>query len=318
MLVKVVIPGGSGQVGQILAREFARRGDDVVVLCRSKSVPNGRVVSWDAKTLGPWKDEIDGSDLVINLAGRTVNCRYTEENMREMLDSRVDSTRIVGEAIGRAKTPPRTWMQMSTATIYAHRFDAPNGESTGILGGDEEGVPAYWAFSVRIAREWEETQRKAETPGVRKIALRTSMVMSPDREGIFDVMLGLVRRGVGGTAGDGTQYISWIHDRDFVKAVFFLLEHEELSGAINMASPGPLPQKEFNRLLREAWGTKIGLPATKWMLELGAFVMRTDTELVLKSRRVIPERLEKAGFEFQFRDWKAASRDLVQRWRAQS
>jgi uncharacterized protein (TIGR01777 family) len=303
-------------VGQILARAWSARGHDVVVLSRSPGARVGRWVEWDGRTLGPWVREIDGADAVVNLAGRSVNCRYTDEALREMLASRVDSTRVVGEAIALAASPPRVWMQMSTATIYAHRYDAPNGERDGILGGAEPGVPAYWAYSVRIAKEWEAAQDAVETRGTRKVALRTSMVMSPDRDGIFDVMLGLVRRGLGGSAGDGRQYVSWIHDGDLVRALDFLLERDDLAGAVNVASPGPLPYAELMRGFREVWGTRIGLPATKWMLEIGAWAMRTDTELVLKSRRVVPQRLLEAGFRFEHAEWPAAARDLVARWRA--
>ena len=308
--MKFVIAGGSGQVGQILARQWTGRGDDVVVLCRSASVPAGRVVAWDGKTLGAWASEIDGADVVVNLAGRSVNCRYTEANLAAMLDSRVDSTRAVGRAIAEAKKPPAVWLQMSTATIYAHRFDAPNGESTGIIGGSEPGVPAYWARSVHIAREWESALASAETPKTRKVALRTSMVMSADRDGIFDVMLGLVRRGLGGRAGSGKQYVSWIHGDDFARALEWLVEHA-IDGAVNIASPNPLPYDDFMRALRGAAHVRVGLPATKWMLEIGAFVMRTDTELLLKSRRVVPERLLASGFRFDFERWPEAAKDLV-------
>ncbi len=314
--MRVVIAGGSGQVGQILARRYAETKDDVVVLCRSEHVAAGRVVAWDAKTVGAWAKEVDGADIVINLAGRSVNCRYTDENMKAMMDSRVESTEAVGKAIALAARPPRLWLQMSTATIYSHRFDAPNDELTGIVGGDEPDVPAYWAFSVKIAKEWEAAQARANTPQTRKIALRTSMVMSPDRDGIFDVLLGLVRRGLGGTAGDGRQFVSWIHDEDFVRAITFLTEHEELSGAINMAAPGPLPYSDFMAALRLKWGARIGLPAAVWMLKVGAWAMGTDTELVLKSRRVVPTRLTDAGFTFGFPEWSGASKDLVARWRA--
>jgi hypothetical protein len=316
--MKIVIPGGSGQIGQVLARTFATQGHEVVVLCRGGRVPAGRGVAWDGKNQGPWSREIDGADAVINLAGRTVNCRYTPENLREMLESRVDSTRAVGEAIAAAAKPPRVWLQMSTATIYAHRFDAPNDEATGILGGGEPDVPRYWDYSVKIARDWEQTQRDANTPATRKVALRTAMMMSPDREGIFDVMLGLVRRGLGGPAAGGRQYVSWIHDRDFIRAISFLLERDDVTGPVNLAAPTPLPYRDFMKIMRDAWGIGLGLPATKWMLELGAWAMRTDTELVLKSRRVIPGRLTALGFSFDFPDWSAAARDLVGRWRAES
>ena len=312
--MKLVIAGGSGQVGQILARRWTTRGDDVAVLCRSASVPAGRVVSWDGKTLGAWTDEIDGADVVVNLAGRSVNCRYTEENLKAMLESRTDSTSAVGRAIAQAKKPPRVWLQMSTATIYAHRLDAPNGESTGIIGGSEPDVPAYWARSVHIAKEWEAALSKAETPKTRKVALRTSMVMSADRDGIFDVLLGLVRRRLGGNAASGKQYVSWIHGDDFARAIDWLVEHDDFDGAVNLAAPSPLPYEDFMRALREAAGVRVGLPATKWMLELGAWAMRTDTELVLKSRRVIPERLLAAGFRFDFERWPEAAKDLIARY----
>jgi uncharacterized protein (TIGR01777 family) len=316
--MRVVIAGGSGQIGQILARRFLSAGHDVVILCRSPSVPNGRVVPWDGRSLGAWASEIDGAEVVINLAGRTVNCRYTAENLKQMLDSRVESTRVVGAAIATAAKPPSTWLQMSTATIYAHRTDAANGELHGIIGGNESGVPAYWAKSVNIAQAWEATLAEAKTPNTRKVALRASMVMSPDRGGIFDVLLGLVRKGLGGTAGRGDQFVSWIHDEDLCRALSFLLEHKEIDGAINLASPNPLPNRDFMRELRNVTGTRIGLPASAWMLEIGAWMMRTDTELLLKSRRVVPERLLAAGFDFQFPTWSLAASDLVKRWRALS
>ncbi len=311
--MKIVIPGGSGQVGRVLERAFTTAGHSVVVLSRNPSRPNE--VRWDGRTMGAWAGEIDGCDVVVNLAGRSVNCRYTAANLDEMMRSRVDSTRAVGQAIGAASRPPRVWLQMSTATIYAHRFDAPNDEATGIIGGDEPDAPAYWAKSIEIAKAWERTLAEADTPRTRKVAMRAAMVMSPDRGGVFDVLLGMVRRRLGGAIGGGRQYVSWIHDRDLVRAIDFLIARDDLDGAINLASPGPLPQRDFMRDLRDAWGAGLGLPATKWMAELGAFVLRTDTELLLKSRRVIPGRLQGAGFAFDFPAWPAAAVDLVARWR---
>jgi uncharacterized protein (TIGR01777 family) len=301
-------------LGQLLARAFEADGDDVVVLARS-AARAGRVAAWDGRTLGDWASEIDGSNLVVNLAGRNVNCRYTESNLREMLESRIESARVVGEAIARAASPPRAWLQMSTATIYAHRFDAPNDELTGILGGAEPDAPAYWAYSIRIAREWEKAQADAPTPHTRKVALRSAMVLGPAPGTVFDVLLGLVRRGAGGSVGDGRQFVSWIHEKDFVRAVKMLVLREDLTGPVNLASPNPLPYREFMRVLRTAWGIGFGLPATKWMLEIAAWVLRTDSELVLKSRRVVPRRLLEAGFAFEFPEWPAAARDLVARWR---
>jgi len=302
-------------VGTLLARAFEGEGHEVVVLGRSASAGPWRSVRWDAKTLGPWAAELDGADVVINLAGRNVNCRYNAANRREILESRVDSTRVLGEAIAGCARPPRVWLQSSTATVYAHRFDAPNDEATGIIGGDEPGAPDTWRFSIGVARAWEQAFDDAAVPHTRKVALRSAMVMSPDAGGVFDVLLGLVRRGLGGRSGSGRQWVSWIHHEDFTRAVRWLIERDDFAWAVNLAAPGPLPNDDFMRVLREAWGTRAGLPAARWMLEIGAVFLRTETELILKSRRVVPGRLLEAGFEFRFTDWEAAARELCGEWR---
>ena len=314
--MRIVIPGGSGQVGTILARAFHADGHDVVVLSRSPRPRPWRVVSWDAATPGRWTREIDGSDVVINLAGRSVNCRYTERNRKEIMDSRVVPTQLIGEIIGHAARPPRAWLQASTATIYAHRLDGANDEATGRIGGQEPGAPSTWRFSIDVATRWEQTLTEAVTPQTRKVALRSAVTMSPDPGGIFDTLVGLVRKGVGGTAGDGRQYVSWIHYDDFVRVVRWLIAHEEIDGVVNVAAPHPLTNAEFMRILRDAMGIRVGLPATRWMLELGARLMGTETELVLKSRRVVPGRLLGAGFTFRFPDWPEAARNLAYEWRA--
>ena len=313
--MKVVIPGGSGQLGTRLASAFAAEGHDVVVLSRSTRETEARTTQWDGVTLGDWAAELDGADVVINLAGRSVNCRYNRRNREEIMSSRVASTRVLGQAIGNASRPPRTWLHASTATIYAHRYDAANDERTGILGGDEPDVPETWRFSIDVAKAWEAELNAAVTPQTRKVAMRTAMVMSPDRGGVFDVLLGLVRRSLGGKVGDGRQFISWLHYEDLLHAVRWLIEYEEISGAVNLAAPNPLPQVDFMRELRRAWGMPIGLPATKWMLEIGTFFMRTESELILKSRRVVPGRLAESGFEFSFPEWPAAAHDLCREWR---
>ena len=311
--MKIVIAGGSGHVGASLLRHFSGQGHDLVVLSRAAaSAQNGiRTVVWDAKNLGDWAKEIDGADVVINLAGRSVNCRYNATNLKVMMDSRVDSTRVVGLAIQKANMPPKLWLQSSTATIYAHRFDAPNDEITGILGIDEPGAPPKWNASIAIAKAWEAALYEFETPKTRKIAMRSAMTMSPETGSIFDVFSTLARRGLGGKQASGKQYVSWIHERDFCRAIDFLIEREDLEGSINLSSPEPLPQQEFSRILRETLGVKFGLPATKWMLEIGTALMKTETELVLKSRRVIPTRLLEAGFKFDFLGWKEACADLA-------
>ncbi len=310
--MKIVIPGGTGQIGGVLARWRRGRGDQVVCLGRH---PGPDVVAWDGKTVGPWAAELDGADVVINLAGRSVNCRYSERNLAEMMSSRVDSTRVVGEAIAAARRPPRVWLQMSTATIYAHRFDAANDEATGVIGGGEPDVPRYWDRSVAIATAWEQALADAPTPTTRKVALRTTMMMSPDRGGIFDVLVGLTRKRLGGAIAGGRQYLSWIHDRDFARAIDLLIERDHLDGPVNLAAPSPLPQREFMAALRAALDVGLGLPATAWMAEIGAFFLRTDTELTLKSRRVVPGRLLAEGFVFEHPTWPTAAVDLVARWR---
>jgi uncharacterized protein (TIGR01777 family) len=311
--MKVVIPGGSGQVGTVLARAFHGDGHDVVVLSRRPDVQPWRVVAWDGATLGNRQSEIDGCDVVINLAGRSVNCRYTATNRREILQSRVLSTRVVGQAIVRAARQPRVWLQASTATIYAHRYDAPNDEHTGILGGLEPGAPGAWRFSIEVARAWECAFEEAVTERTRKLALRSAITLSPDPGGIFDTLLSLVRRHLGGTAGDGRQFVSWIHYEDFVAAVRWLIDRDGIKGVVNLAAPDPLPNAEFMRILREACGASFGLPASKWMLEIGAVFMRTESELILKSRRVVPARLLEDGFRFKYPDWRGAARDLCRR-----
>jgi len=285
------------------------------VLSRAPQRAPWRVAAWDANTLGPWTRELDGADVVVNLAGRSVNCRYTPANRRAIKESRVNSTRVVGEAIAGAARPPRVWLQMSTATIYAHRYDAPNDEATGILGGAEPGAPDTWRFSIDVATSWERALAAAATPRTRKVALRAAVVMSPDRGGVFDLLLRLVRFGLGGQAGHGRQYVSWTHDRDFVRAVYWLIEHDKVDGAVNLAAPHPLPNADFMRALREAWGMRLGLPASAWMLEVGTWLLRSETELVLKSRRVVPGRLVQQGFAFDFPTWAEAARDLCRRWR---
>ena len=179
-------------------------------------------------------------------------------------------------------------------------------EATGEIGS---------GFSVEVVRAWEKAFFESETPATRKIALRSAMVMSPDRGGVFDVLLTLVRFGLGGTQASGDQYVSWIHDEDFARAIEFLIEREDLEGAVNICSPNPLPNRDFLKAMRQAWGTNIGLPATRGMLEIGAWILRTETELILKSRRVVPTRLQQAGFRFHFPDWPQAAEDLAARWR---
>jgi uncharacterized protein (TIGR01777 family) len=313
--MKIIIAGGTGQVGTILARHFHQNGHRVVVLSRSLQKTPWHLVHWDGSTLDPWLDELDCSDVLINLAGRSVNCRYTQKNRRAILDSRVLSTQILHQAIAAIEHPPAVWLNASTATIYRHALDRPMDEATGEFGGDEPGAPDTWNFSIQVAKAWEEAFFYTPTPGIRKVALRSAMTFSADRAGVFDVFLNLVRHGLGGTTLPGTQFVSWIHEVDFIRSVEFLIGRNDLTGAVNLASPNPLPNREFLGVLRKAWGTRVGLPTTRWMLELGTFLLRTESELVLKSRQVVPRRLLDAGFQFTYPTWPQAAQDLVVQWR---
>lgn len=308
--MKVVIPGGTGDVGAILHRYYTSVGFEVVILSRN---PGPGQIRWDGETLGEWTTTFEGADVVINLAGRTVNCRYTESNLKEMMDSRVLSTRVVGQAIAQCATPPKVWLQASTATIYPHRFDAPNDEFTERIENPAPGTPPKWQRSEEIARAWEEELRLAQTPQTRKIALRSAMTMSPEAGGIFDVLYGLVRKGLGGAVAGGKQYVSWVHEADFCRSLDFLIANEEIQGAVNICSPNPIPYGEFMKQLRQAAGVSVGLPATRWMVEVGTRLMNTESELVLKSRRVVPTRLLKAGFKYMYPYWSEAAAELVKR-----
>lgn len=314
--MRIVIPGGSGQVGGILARHFHVKGDAVTVLSRHRYDAPWKVIEWDGRTAGTWIAELERSDVCINLAGRSVDCRYNAKNRRAIYDSRIQSTQLLNQTIASLREPPRVWINASTATIYRYALDRTMDEASGELGGNEPGAPDTWNFSIDVAKAWEQAFFSGSTPRTRKVAIRSAMTFSPDRGGVFDVLLGLVRHGLGGTQGSGKQFVSWIHESDFVRAIDLLIERAEFSGVVNLASPNPLPNREFMKALREAWGTRIGLPALAWMLEIGTFVLRSESELVLKSRRVVPGRLLAVGFEFLFPEWPAAARELVGRWKA--
>ena len=305
---RIVIAGGSGFLGGILIAHFGRQGFEVVNLSRSVgSRVSCREVAWDGRTLGPWTGELEGADAVINLAGRSVDCRYHERNRREIFDSRIESTRVLGQAVARCKNPPRVWLNSSTATIYRHTF-GPAWDERGEIGGTPE---ANDSFSVEVALAWEQEMNTVATPQTRKVALRSAMVLGHGANSVFPVLRRLVCCGLGGRMGSGEQFVSWIHQADFCRALDFILAHDELSGSVNLAAPTPLSNVEMMSTLRQLCGVPLGLPATTWMLELGAFLLRTETELILKSRRVVPGRLLSSGFEFRFPTFRTAASDLL-------
>ena len=309
---RIVVAGGSGFIGCLLTDNLVARDNDIVILTRSpqETARSIRQVRWDGHSLGDWARELDGASALINLAGRSVNCRYNARNRREILESRVQSTKVLGDAIALSRQPPQVWLNASTATIYKHTFDRQMDEATGEIGATPE---AKDEFSIEVARAWEETLFEAPTPVTRKVALRTAMVFAASKGGVYRTLRGLTRWGLGGTIAGGRQFISWIHEVDFCHSVEWLIHRDDFSGPVNVASPNPIPQREMMRIIRRECGVPFGLPATRRMLEVAAFVHRTEAELILKSRRVVPSRLLAEGFQFRFPRMEDAVREIESR-----
>jgi uncharacterized protein len=302
---RIIISGGTGYLGTVLARYF-RKTWEVVILSRKPmtsfdSEHNIRFVHWDGQTLGDWTKELEGAEVVINLAGKSVNCRYNDKNKQEIFDSRTNATTIIGKAIQLVATPPKLWINSSTATIYRHAEDKDMDELDGEIGN---------GFSVEVAKRWEKTFYDFEIKNIRKIALRTAIVLGKT-EGVMLRLLNLVKFGLGGKNGSGSQFVSWIHENDFCRAVSFLIEQEQIGGNINLSSPNPITNDFLMKSIRKVKRISFGLPATKWMLKIGAFLLGTETELILKSRRVIPRRLLKSGFVFQYPDIEEALVEII-------
>jgi hypothetical protein len=295
---KIVIAGGSGFLGRALAAHFQKLGCTITILTRfpKGTSPWIREIGWDARTPGDWIHELDGAAAVINLTGRSVNCRYHKRNRKLIVESRLDSTRAIGQAVGACKTPPPVWLNMSTATIYKHTLGLAWDES-GEIGSLPE---AKDGFSIEVATAWERTLNEAQTPATRKVATRTAMVLGRDKNSVFPMLRRLVRLGLGGKMGNGRQFVSWIHEDDFCRAMEWLVTHDALSGAVNIAAPNPVTNAEMMKIFRQTCGIQVGLSAAKWMLEIGAIFLRTETELIIKSRRVVPRRLMESGFTFGY------------------
>ena len=338
MSKRIILAGGSGFLGGVLAKHFAAMNWDVVVLtrragaaavvgqasrlsgatshspapldrrdaCPTTKCPV-REVAWDGATPGDWARELEGAEAVVNLCGKSVDCRYTAANKKLLIESRTVPTQAMGAAIARCANPPRVWLNASSATLYKHSFDAPMDESSPV-GATHE---AKDEFSIEIINQWERALNEAMTPKTRKVALRTTMVLGLGSNSVVPVLRRLTRLGLGGRMGSGRQFVSWMHEEDFVRAIEWVIAHEELSGPVNYAAPNPLPNAEMMRTFRKVCGVSIGLPATEWMLEIGAFFLRTETELILKSRRVVPGKLLASGFEFRFPKFRGALENLL-------
>lgn len=302
---KMVIAGGSGFLGNALIEYFLPKNYEIVVLSRSnKETGNDalRYVEWDAKTLDIWMTELEGIEVLINLTGKSVDCRYNEKNKAEILNSRVQSTEVLGKAIQACAVPPKVWMNSSTATIYKHSLDIEMTEANGTIGDD---------FSMNVAKSWEKAFHECNTPKTAKIVLRTSIVLGKNG-GAFIPLKSLTKLGLGGTQGNGNQKVSWIHEYDFCRAVEFLLEKNKL-GTFNVTSPNPIPNRQFMKTLRSVLKISVGIFQPKWLLKLGARFIGTEAELILKSRFVIPEKLLASGFEFQYPTAEKAMHEIINR-----
>ena len=299
---KLIIAAGTGFLGNVLIQHFNNKFEEIVILTRGKSRIKNKIkyVNWNAKTFSGWEKELENADVLINLAGKSVDCRYTEKNKAEILASRIESTKILNEAILQCENPPKHFINSSTATIYRHSEDKEMDEYTGEIGND---------FSMNIAKSWEKTFYEVETPKTLKTAIRTSIVLGKNG-GAFIPLKKLTQFGLGGKNGNGSQFVSWIHEKDFARAVEFIIE-KELSGCINIVSPKPIRNDEFMKKLQKGIGIPFGLPISKSMLEIGAKIIKTETELVLKSRNVIPKRLTENGFEFEFGDLDKTFKNLL-------
>lgn len=297
--MKIIIAAGTGFLGKNLEKYFADKGNEVYILTRNPKRKNE--IHWDAKTVGEWKNWVENSDVLINLTGKSVDCRYTEKNKKEILASRINSTKVLQEAIDLCFNKPKVWLNSSSATIYTHSETHLNTEDNGIIGDD---------FSMNICKSWEKEFFKSKTENVRKVALRTSIVLG-NNGGAFPKLKMLTKSGLGGKQGRGNQNVSWIHIDDFCKAIQHIIDNENMSGVINVTAPNPLSNEEFMMKLRKEMKVPFGLNAPVWQLEIASIFMGTETELLLKSRNVYPQKLIKSGFEFTYSNIESAFNDLV-------
>jgi len=301
---KLIIAGGTGYLGQVLVSHFETEFDEIVLLSRKhKPTHNGcRTVVWDAKTIGLWAQELNNAEVLINMTGRSVDCRYNDLNKAVILNSRVVSTNILGLAVASSEHPPKVWLNSSTATIYRHSEDLQMDEHSGEIGT---------GFSVDVAKAWENSFFSSETPHTKKVALRTAIVLGKNG-GALTPIKRLTQLGLGGKQGSGFQKFSWIHERDFARALAFCIENNLIDGPVNIVAPTPSDNRTLMSLMRKKLGIPFGIPSSKSLLEFGARLIRTETELILKSRNVIPLKLQKAQFKFEFSTLSEALNDILQ------
>lgn len=299
---KLIIAAGTGFLGQSLLKHFKNRFGEIIILTRgkSKTCDGVKYINWNAKTFSGWEKELENAAVLINLAGKSVDCRYTKENKKEILLSRIESTKILNKAVLNCATPPKHWLNSSTSTIYRFSLDKEMDEINGEIGND---------FSMNVAQSWEKAFFKTETPNTLKTALRTSIVLGKNG-GALTPLKTLAKFGFGGKQGNGNQLVSWIHEADFAKAIDFIID-KEITGVLNIVSPKPVPNKTFMSQLQKEIHAPFGIPINESLLKFAACVIRTEPELVLKSRNVIPKRLLENGFQFEFDSLEKALKNLL-------
>ncbi|WP_353126554.1 TIGR01777 family oxidoreductase [Parapedobacter pyrenivorans] len=299
---KIVIAGGRGSLGSLIVARYLNTETEIVILTRKARLghANVRYVVWDATTLGRWAKELEGATAVINLVGKSVNCRYTAKNKAEIIRSRVDSTAIIGAAIQRADAPPKVWINAGSAAIFGDAGDEVKME--GSLMGN--------GFSPEVCRRWEAAFHQYDTPDTRKIFLRIGIVIQSEG-GILKPFFNLARFGLGGKIGSGEQYLSWIHETDFANLVDWVIGHEGIQGTIHATSPHPVKNKDFMQAIRQAVGIRLGLPNYTWSTKFGAWLIGTEAELLLSGRRVVSKTLAEEGFQFDFPEITDAFRNLA-------
>jgi len=289
---KIVIAGGSGFLGNCLVGHYSKTGDQVVILTRAEAsqTANAKYVHWDGKTIGPWTETLENCDVLINLNGKSVDCRYTDNNKALIYSTRLESTAVLGQAIQHAVNPPKLWINSSSATIYRHSLDKAMDEYTGEIGT---------GFSVDVCQKWEQVFNSFVLPATRKVIIRTSIVLGK-KEGALKPLKTLAKLGMGGSQGPSNQYFSWLHEDDFVSIIDFITNTSTMQGVYNLAAPNPVPNRQVMKAIRHAVGAPFGLPMPTWLLTFGAILISTETELILKSRRVVPKKLLEAGYKFKF------------------
>ncbi|WP_158826658.1 TIGR01777 family oxidoreductase [Mucilaginibacter lacusdianchii] len=300
---KIILAGGNGYLGQVLAAYYAPLASEVVILSRTPKAQHGNIVTlvWDGKNEGDWMNSLNGADMLINLCGKNVNCRYTAKNRAEIIASRIEPTQLLGNVVNKLQQPPKLWINVTSATIYRHAEDFAQDEATGQIG---------YGFSIDVCREWEKAFFESQAPHTRKVALRMGIVLGR-KDGVYPRLLNLVKCGLGGKQGDGKQYVSWVHEQDVATSTEWLLNHPEIDGVVNCTAPEAVTNAELMKILRQAYGVPFGIPTPTWLLNIGARLIGTETELILKSRWVVPKHLLDSGYQFLFSKVDYAIKDII-------